>query len=39
MRILALAAFAAMALGLGACSHHEEAHTATTTTASTGYSK
>jgi hypothetical protein len=38
MRILALVALAAMALGLGACAKHEAA-TSTTSTASTGYSK
>jgi hypothetical protein len=38
MRILALIAVVA-ALGLGACAKNEPAHTTTTTTASTGYSK
>jgi len=39
MKYLALLALAAMALSLGACSHHEDtSHTATHST-STGYSK
>jgi hypothetical protein len=39
MRILAIVALTAVALGLGACAKNEPAQTTTTTTASTGYSK
>ena len=39
MKYLAILALTVAALGLGACSHHEESHATTTTAHTTGYSK